>query len=334
MEFPGKTILTLIALLLLLFGAAIFFRFQKASPPGQQKAPSEETPAGSQALKDMKSTVPLDRIVSGGPPKDGIPSIDNPQFADPQTADAFLSDTDPGVAVSLHGIDRFYSFQILVWHEIVNDTFKGERVLVTYCPLCFTAIVFDPLVQGERVEFGVSGKLYESNLVMYDRKTNSYWSQILGEAIVGEMAGETLEVLPSDITTFGEWKKKFPNGEVLSLDTGAQRFYGTDPYGNYYSNDDIFFRVSAQDDWLDKKDFILGIVINGKAKAYYPPTIRERGEITDVFEGKTIIATHNPELNVVRLYEQHPDGKRTRINPFGSFWFSWVAVHPDTEIYK
>lgn len=285
-------------------------------------------------ITEIKQSIPLQSIVSGGPGKDGIPAIDTPRFISVPEASSFLSDTDPGVAVSLNGIDRFYPFQILVWHEIVNDTFEGQRVLVTYCPLCYTAIVFDPVVKGERVEFGVSGKLYESNLLMYDRKTESYWSQILGKAVVGEMTGETLPVLSSDILTFGNWRNAFPNGQALSRNTGADRHYGVDPYGNYYSNDEVFFRVSAEDSRLDKKDFILGILVNGKAKAYDVRTIKALGEITDTFEGKTFIARYDPTIDAVRFFEKNSDGALIRINPFGSFWFSWVAVHPDTELYK
>jgi len=185
----------------------------------------------------VKHSVPLDEIRGGGPPKDGIPSIDDPKFVAVSEAD-FINDQEPGIAVSLNGIDRFYPFQILVWHEMVNDTFPstgsgqvGQRVLVTYCPLCLSGIVFDPEVKGERVEFGTSGKLWQSNLVMYDRKTDSLWSQILGEAIVGEMTGTELKVLPSDQIRFGDWRKLHPAGEVLSRDTGATRFYGSEDTG-------------------------------------------------------------------------------------------------------
>ncbi|PIQ80131.1 MAG: hypothetical protein COV79_02130 [Parcubacteria group bacterium CG11_big_fil_rev_8_21_14_0_20_41_14] len=330
-KFSVKIIIPVI-LILLIGTIFLFFQFKISD----QKNGLTETGLleKTNMNNEIKHTVPLDQIVSGGPPKDGIPPIDKPKFVDVKEADSFLSATDPGVAVSLSGIDRFYPFQILVWHEIVNDTFRDRRVLITYCPLCYTAIVFDPVVQDERVEFGTSGKLYESNLVMYDRKTDSYWSQILGQAIAGEVAGQALEILPSDVTTFGEWKKKFPDGHVLSRNTGADRFYGVDPYGDYYSNDDIFFRVSAEDDRLEKKDFILGIVVNGKTKAYYPPTIKERGEIVDIFEGKTIMAKYDAELDVVQLFEKMEGDELKRINPFGSFWFSWVAVHPDTELYK
>lgn len=146
---------------------------------------------------------------------------------------------------------KFYPYQILVWHEVVNDAVEGERILVTYCPLCLTGFVFDPLVKGERVEFGTSGKLWKSNLVMYDRKTESLWSQILGEAIIGEMVGSKLNLLESDLVRFGEWKERFPGGEVLSRDTGATRFYGSNPYGDYFAPVDFALQlVKTRDDRL------------------------------------------------------------------------------------
>ncbi len=288
----------------------------------------------------VKHSVPLDEILGGGPPEDGIPSIDNPKFISVSEAGKFLSDSEPGIALSFDGVNRFYPFQILVWHEIVNDTVSDKRVLVTYCPLCLSGIVFDPVVSGERVEFGTSGKLWNSNLVMYDRKTDSLWSQILGEAIVGEMTGTRLAVLPSDQIRFGEWKKLHPNGEVLSRDTGATRFYGQDPYGDYYTTPGTYFPVGKKDDRLNEKDFVLGIVINGKAKAYWPEAVKKAGKIEDVFQGKKIIVQYEKDIDAVRLFSAEGESasggekKLVRINPFGAFWFSWAAAHPDTELYK
>jgi len=227
-----------------------------------------------------------------------------------------------------------------VWHEIVNDTINGKRVLITYCPLCLSGIVFDPLVNGERVEFGTSGKLRNSNLVMYDRTTDSLWSQILGEAIVGEMTATRLEVLPSDQIRFGDWRKLYPNGKVLSQDTEATRFYGQDPYGDYYTTPGAFFPVDKKDSRLGEKEFILGIVVNGKAKAYWPPAVKKAGKVEDVFQEKTIVAQYEKDIDAVRLFSAEGgsasggEKKLVRINPFGSFWFSWVAAHPDTELLK
>jgi len=283
---------------------------------------------------EVMHSVPLDSILGGGPPKDGIPSIDRPKFISISEASREFQDAEPGLALEIGNVNRFYPFQILVWHEIVNDTINGKRVLVTYCPLCLSGIVFDPVVAGEQVDFGTSGKLWNSNLVMYDRKTDSLWSQILGEAIVGEMTGTRLEVLPSDQIRFGDWRKIHPNGEVLSRDTGATRFYGQDPYGDYYTSPGTFFPVDKKDSRLGEKEFVLGIVINGKAKAYWPPAVKKAGRIEDVFQGKTIVAQYEKDIDAVRLFEKKNDGELIRINPFGSFWFSWVAAHPDTELLK
>ncbi len=282
----------------------------------------------------VKHSVSLDSILGGGPPKDGIPSIDRPKFISIGEASKQLSDAEPGLAIEISKVNRFYPFQILVWHEIVNDIIGSQRVLITYCPLCLSGIVFDPVVKGERVEFGTSGKLWNSNLVMYDRKTDSLWSQILGEAIVGEMTGTRLNVLPSDQIRFGDWRKLYPNGDVLSRDTGATKFYGQDPYGDYYTAPGTFFPVDKKDGRLNEKEFILGIVVNGKAKAYWPEAIKTAGEVKDSFQGKTIVAQYQKDIDAVRLFEKKGDGELLRVNPFGSFWFSWVAAHPDTELLK
>ncbi|MEK7636086.1 MAG: DUF3179 domain-containing protein [Patescibacteria group bacterium] len=282
----------------------------------------------------VKHSVPFDEILGGGPPKDGIPSIDKPKFISIAEANKFLEDNEPGIALDIDGVQRFYAFQILVWHEIVNDTIGGKRILVTYCPLCLSGIVFDPVVGGERVEFGTSGKLWNSNLVMYDRKTDSSWSQILGEAIVGNMTGTRLAVLSSDMMRYRDFKKTHPQGSVLSRDTGETRFYGKDPYGDYYTTPGTYFPVGKTDDRLGDKEFILGIVVNGKAKAYLPEAIKKAGKIEDIFEGKTIMVEYEKDIDAVRLYEKKTNGTRERINPFGAFWFSWVAAHPETELLK
>ncbi len=288
---------------------------------------------GVQVTNGTKHSVPLDSILSGGPPQDGIPSIDDPQFYSIKDAQDDVSDDELGVMIDIRGSARFYPFNILVWHEIVNDTVGGQRILVTYCPLCLSGIVFDPVVGRERVEFGTSGKLWNSNLVMYDRKTGSLWSQVLGEAIVGDMTGASLDVLTSDMVRFSDFKKVHPDGEVLTRKTGSFRLYGFDPYGDYYTTPGTYFPVDATDDRLEQKDFVLGVVVNGKAKAYYPPAIKKKGEAEDTFEGKTFVLRYEKEIDSVRMFEK-TDGTLERVNPFGNFWFSWVAAHPETELYE
>jgi hypothetical protein len=282
----------------------------------------------------VKHSIPLDEIIGGGPPKDGIPSIDNPKYISTADASDWLGDEEIGLSFSHKGVTRFYPFQILVFHEIVNDTIAGDKFLITYCPLCLSGIVFDPLVDGERVEFGTSGKLWQSNLVMYDRKTDSYWSQILGEAVVGEQTGVKLKVLPFDQMRFGNWKELNPNGEVLSRDTGAFKFYGRDPYGDYYTTPGVFFPVQKTDDRLDPKAFVLGVVIGNEVKAYLPEAIKEKGEITDIVGGTELMLQYQQDIDAVRMYKVSQDGTKERFNPIPNFWFSWVAAHPDTELYK
>lgn len=284
------------------------------------------------ASESVKHSIPLEEIVSGGPPKDGIPPIDHPEFVKAGESD-YLDDEDPGIGLSYRSADRFYPFKILVWHEIVNDTIAGERVLVTYCPLCMTAIVFDPKVGGERVEFGTSGKLWQSNLLMYDRKTDSLWSQVLGEAVVGPETGTKLAVIPADLVRFGAWKRAHPGGEVLSKNTGKTRPYGTDPYGDYYASASVYFPVKNQDPRLSPKELILGIVQRGKAKAYAMRSVRVAGEIKETFAGVPIVVKYEREEDVVRAYEETPRGLR-RVDAISAFWFSWVAAHPNTELYR
>jgi hypothetical protein len=319
---------------IVVIGGLIWWRFYR----NQFRLPTRgktERVGGIMITGGTKHSVPLDEIISGGPPKDGIPSIDQPKFISVSEANEWLKDEEPGIAFSRGQTNRFYPYQILVWHEIVNDTVDGNRILVTYCPLCLTGYIFDPLVKDKRVEFGTSGKLWKSNLVMYDRKTDSLWSQILGEAIVGEMTGSKLEVLPSDQMKFGVWKKLYPDGQVLSRETGATRFYGSSPYGNYFSTTNLALSLAKPTDTrLPNEAFVLGIVINDQAKAYHVEAIKKQGSVEDVFEGKTIIARFEPEIEAVRLYEKMPDGNLKRINPFSSFWFAWVAAYPNTELYK
>ena len=184
-------------------------------------------------------TIDYDEILSGGPPRDGIPSVDNPQFISVDDASSWLQDNEPVIALELNGIARAYPIQILTWHEIVNDVIGETAVIVTFCPLCNSAIVFDRQVNGEIFEFGTSGLLRNSDLIMYDRTTESLWQQFTGEAIVGDMVGEYLTFLPSALVSFADFASAYPEGEVLSRETGfgesyAQR-YGFNPYVGYDS---------------------------------------------------------------------------------------------------
>jgi len=279
----------------------------------------------------IKHSIPLDEILSGGPPKDGIPSIDNPKFLSVKEGDDFLEESDPGIGVFINGEARFYPYRILVWHEIVNDKIGDQPLLVTYCPLCATGIIFDRKVNGQEQEFGVSGKLWQSNLLMYNRagsETNeSLWSQVLGEAVLGVNTGERLKILPSDIIRYSDWKKVYPNTKVLSTDTDATRSYGQDPYGDYYTSESVSFGATFNDNRLHPKALVFGIEINGKYKAYHEDALKI-GENKDSFAGREIIINKD---NTGRI-EISSVGESIQYIP--GFWFSWLAVHPETLLFK
>ncbi len=182
-----------------------------------------------------KTTVPFSEILSGGPPKDGIPSIDKPRFGSISDAKE-LAGNEPVVGISINGDARAYPLRILTWHEIVNDVVGGVPVAVTYCPLCNAAIVFDRRVDGRVLEFGTTGKLRRSDLVMYDRQTESWWQQFLGTAIIGELMGKELKVLPARLESFARFRERLPVGRVLRPPVPALRAYGRNPYVGYDSS--------------------------------------------------------------------------------------------------
>lgn len=278
----------------------------------------------------VKHSILLDEILSGGPGKDGIPSIDSPKFISAKDA-SFLDDSDPGLGLTVNGESRFYPYRILVWHEIVNDTIAGESVLVTYCPLCATGIVFERRIDSEVQEFGVSGQLWQSNLLMYNRASSeaneSLWSQVLGEAVLGVHTGKKLVVVRSDVVKWDDWKKAHPNTTVLSQDTGAVRDYGRDPYGDYYTSASVSFGASFNDTRLHPKALVHGIEIDGTHKAYHDDAI-SAGSTTDTFNGKTIVITKSASGELMFF----TDGESLASIP--GFWFSWLAVHPETKLYQ
>jgi hypothetical protein len=251
-----------------------------------------------------KQIVPLDQIVSGGPPRDGIPSIGIPKFVSTEEASSnFLQGSDLVIGLEINGDVRAYPLKILVWHEIVNDDVGGTPVAVTYCPLCFTSQVFNRTIDGQVVEFGTSGKLYNSNLVMYDRTSESLWSQAMAKGIVGKHAGKDLERIPFDVAAWNEWKKVHPESKVLSTDTGFGRPYGVDPYGNYYTQPNILFPVSHKDDRLGPKEIVIGLEDNGNYKAYRISDIENKKVVNDAIGNKQI-ALVSLEPFMVRVFDK------------------------------
>ena len=208
-------------------------------PPTPGEEPADPPPWPWDA-DEVDGTVPLSEIRSGGPPPDGIPPIDEPVFESVASAGDWLGEADPVMLVEAGGEVRGYPLAILTFHEIVNDTIGGVDVVVTYCPLCNSGLAFVREVDDRPQSFGTSGRLWRSNLVMYDRATRSLWSQFTGEAIVGPRTGEVLERLPMQIVGFAELAERWPEAPVLSRDTGIDRPYGDNPYVGYESSDEPF----------------------------------------------------------------------------------------------
>lgn len=186
-----------------------------------------------------KTAIDFAEIISGGPPKDGIPAIDDPQFL-PVTQVRDLGDQEPVIVLKLNNEAKAYPLRILMWHEIANDEIGGVPVTVTYCPLCNAAVVFDRRINGQVLDFGVSGKLRHSDMIMYDRQSESWWQQFVGKGIVGEMTGVELKRLPARVIPFSAFKTAYPDGKVLVVSNSNSRRYGENPYVKYDSSENPF----------------------------------------------------------------------------------------------
>ncbi|MGH2801353.1 MAG: DUF3179 domain-containing protein, partial [Thermoleophilaceae bacterium] len=244
-------------------------------------------------------SVALDEFVGGGPPKDGIPSIDEPRFVSVAEADEFLAPREPVAVLELGGEVRAYPLQILTWHEIVNDEIAGEPVGVTYCPLCNSTVAFRREIEGRPVEFGTTGMLRNSDLVMYDRETESWWQQITAEAVVGELTGAELEVLPSQILSWEEFRRAHPDGEVLSRDTGFGRDYGQNPYTSYDSDPDSqpFLFEGEADPSLPPKERVAAVRTGERSAVVYPfSRLRDEVPINDEIDGRPLVVLFDPDV--------------------------------------
>lgn len=276
--------------------------------------------------------IPLNQIVSGGPPRDGIPSLTNPDFVSINQAD-FMESTDIVTAVTSNGITRAYPFRILNHHELVNDRIGDDYFLVTYCPLCGTAIVFESEVNGIPRNFGVSGLLFQNNVLMYDRETGSLWSQFMNQSVSGTMQKIRLKWKQSEQITWANFMSKYPGSQVLSDETGHNRRYDINPYSSYFENGEIIFPGSGtvRPD-LPAKEWVWGITVGGVAKAYQLAALPSGQPIRDTVNGVELELVLNAVarsvvVTVVSTGEVLDNG-------VGSFWFSWQDFFPDTLVFK
>lgn len=274
--------------------------------PADVELLSEGTPprgaTGSFSTDFSLHTVPYSDILSGGPPKDGIPAIDDPAFVNTEGADEWLGPQEPVILFKVGDDARAYPLQILMWHEIVNDTVGGKPVSVTFCPLCNTAIAFDRTVEvnsdGDEIvlDFGTTGRLRYSNLVMYDRQTETWWQQATGEAIAGVLVGRSLDFLPASIIAWEDFKDSYGDGLVLSRDTGYRRSYGVNPYAGY---DDVnsapwAYTGPVTPDTLRAMDRVLTLDLGEEAVAYPYRVMEQVQVVNDTVAGEPVVVIWTP----------------------------------------
>jgi len=270
------------------------------------------------------SQIDPNQIVSGGPPKDGIPALTNPSVETAKLAGRWLNDGDQILGIVINSKARAYPIRILNWHEIVNDQIGKELLVVTYCPLCGSGMAFKTEDQ-----FGVSGLLYQSDVLLYDRKSESLWSQLMMQAVTGPRTGEKLPQIAVEHTSWKKWREQHPDTTVLSRNTGYRRDYARNPYSGYESVSGTYFPINHHDTRLPSKSWVVGLSIGKFHKAWSLEFLMNRGSHKELW--------HGHQLNI----EVEGEGVRIRDNKTGKqlpitrlYWFAWATFHPDTELEK
>lgn len=316
--------------------------------------------------------IPVAQVYDGGPGKDGIPALTNPRFTEPQLA-TYLSDNDLVIGVKIGDDVRAYPHPILDWHEIINDDINGVSLAITYCPLTGSGIAWSRFLNGSKTTFGVSGLLYNTNLIPYDRATNSNWSQMRLECVNGPLIRTPAATYPILETTWKTWKEMYPQTSVVSVGTGYARSYGVYPYGDYKESPQLIFPISNDDSRLPRKERVHGIIVGEKTKVYriniFPDGI---GVLNDTFNGTPIVAVGSKGKNFAVTYERKlsdgtvltfspienalpgvmADNEGTKWDILGkavegsrsgvelkptrsyiAYWFAWGAFYPGAEIH-
>lgn len=304
---------------------------------------------------------------------DDIPAIlaTDALFVDAAVGSDEWPDEELVVAIELNGDARAYPIRLLSLHEIVNDTIGGQPVAITWCPLCFSAIAFDPVVDGRSLTFGVSGYLYNDNLVMYDHQTNTLWSQLAGQALRGALRGTQLRALPVIMTSWGEWKALHPDTRVLSARQMGREDTIIDPYAGYYASGAAGFSSGlTQNEALPAKSLVVGLLAGKESRAYPLPTLQSEKIINDELNKLPVLLIFDDTLQSVFAYRREVDGQTltfalagngflrdeetgsvwngrtgqaktgafagTQLSPLSApavFWFAWAAIHPQTDVY-
>ena len=279
---------------------------------------------------DLSDTlVDKKEILAGGPVKDGIPALNYPKFISAESVQ-FLSQTDRVLGMDINGVTKAYPIKIMDHHEIVNDKFGSNAVLISYCPLCGTGMAFDANIDGNTTEFGVSGLLFNSDVLLYDRQTNSLWSQIMSKAISGKFKGKMLKQLNLEHTTWINWKNKHPDTLVLSTKTGHSRNYQLSPYRGYETDKALYFPVQNLDKRYHPKERVLGVKIANKTNVYpFSELAKGHGLLVDTINGTNYTIKFNKKNQTASIF----DSKGKELPSTISYWFAWMAFYPDSLVY-
>lgn len=275
--------------------------------------------------------LPSWEIIPGGPGKDGIPALTDPHFTTARS-DKWLKEEDLVIGVTMNGVAKAYPIRVLNYHEVINDDFKGQRVAITYSPLCGSAMAYRTSTHDQQWEMAVSGLLYNNNALYFDRETESLWSQVLGRAVAGPAAGAQLDLLPTTLTTWAEWQERYPETLLLAEETGYTRNYEMDAYAHYGTTDRLMFPLNHNDERMQIKDRILGLEVDGIYKAYsYNMLNKAENHITkDIINGLEVSIEFVPAAQAAYV----TDLEGNALPSASMYWFSWSAAHPNTEIYE
>lgn len=290
----------------------------------------EARPGTLNGFEFANAVIPVNQIFRGGPPRDGIPAILDPKFVTPQIAASYMAENDVVLSVTQNGETRAYPFRILNWHEVVNDQIGDLHFAATYCPLCGTALAFNRTINGRILTFGVSGLLYLDNVMMYDHQTESLWSQLFLKSVTGPQSETPLEFVSSEQMLYKKWLEKYPKGVVLSTDTGHNRNYSIDPYTSYFASPGLLFPVGDIRNELNPKDWVYGVLVDGKAIAFVRDRLASGELLEHEFNGQTLsIIYDEPAQNItirnVATGESIPGT--------WSFWFAWQAFYNESDLW-
>lgn len=292
-----------------------------------------------------RAVVPLAEFQPGGPGKDGIPALDRPHFL-PASKIVYLKPHEPVIELAVRGQARAYPLQILIWHEIVNDTVGGVPVAVTFCPLCNTAIAFDRRVDGRTLSFGTTGNLRSSDLVMYDRQSESWWQQFGGQALVGRYTGKQLRQLPVQIVAWREFARRYPHGLVLTRKTGFSRPYGQNPYTGYddASSPPLFGAAHADDHRRQPKERVVFLERGGDAVVVPFSVLRRERLVRVTVDGHRLVVRWRGGVASALDSASIPSGRdvgAASVSEQGKpvvfdepFWFAVAAFRPRVRIVR